>query len=647
MTRAHIDRELYNAPPAFDKTAGIQMPPDIELWSEVIFRDFAERYPDLAEISSGDVEWIRDTLDEEAGFGTGWIIVNSRGNIIRIPVVVEDFRLKPIDIFEYDGDMRLINKENIGYALREQDSVGEVAFPEQSHFNSNLYNRWINSYKTASQSDWERRKTFLETITAEHDPYLNKAADAFSFDPELAFQGTDGDVVLFEKVGKADLRLVEYKEGQVTRTEKVGYKNPAITESTELRDAAKLAFNNGSALCAFRPMDARIGFLDVDVNEKVAAIQRPGVYTTRHITEDGDIQPRTAYVMQQRPLGSKTASNELAIIVQDGKQVKTAQDNRAVGRPVDAQEFSFEDKVAMLSEMPRHSAGYLLYTDKVEKHASVDECSEYMTLERTEQTPNGHIRIFLRAGPDTIHYLIEPFLRSVEELPQEDPHYTKQASMNLTGPDLPFLKVAGTLAVIPSLQGHQRIYNEMIKGAADEGDPMVLQKMQTAQGERIMAKHGARQYEDSPRRFMARMMSFGIPPEKTARLISALNGEAMTVVGLDASPPTKEALSEAERDVMDFVQSHRDDFVKAAANLGAGGKTDEANALVGLAMMDEENMRQFAQAQPMLEDTAATLGQMLYASRTNQLNVDEGAIKSALTNLTKVLGMLRDVTSGI
>lgn len=632
--------DLYVVPPQFDKLAGTKMPPDPELWAETIFGVFSEQYPELAEMSGGDIEWDQNRLDGESGFGVGTIIVNSNNNIVKIPVVVKEFHLQPIDIFEADDKMKLLNDENIGAALKQQDSIGEVSYPDRSKFISADFTYWLS--KNAS-SDWNIKvDKFTKFAQRIGGPYIDDLLQKLSDIQPLAETGTTVYLQRSnDKIGNIDATY--YKNGEVTQMTKL---EPVLMEDGDLKEASKEAFNKGSAILMLDEIEpSKVGFIGVDATTDLKLITEPGIYEVEQI-KAGGVEGTRVFVMNIIPLGQRKVSENArkAYVVEGDNGLNYAMQESVTGKPIEAQNFDFSDSIVPLKDADRYERGYLLYNGS----NNVENCSELIRINRMESTPRGQIRMFLKTQEGDVHYLINDDFKVVQPLSDSNPLRSETAARNYTGPNLLFLKVNEIVELVSSLDKYQMIYEHMVEKAADDGEYMVVR---SAGGGCLSTTLLSNHYEDDPEHFMARMLSLGMTPDKIASLISHINGngrDPVTVVGIKLAESMPKIDGPEKIKLVSLVNGLRVELIKAAAAIAADdGEQGVITAILGLGLVDEENIRYFVQLSPVLEDVVNVLAKMLYSTRVGGIDISEGAIKSALINITKIIGSLKEISSGI
>ena len=637
--------DLFIQPPGFEKEAGTKMPPDTELWSEAVFSVFSEAWPDLADLSSGDVDWDESKIDEEFGFGIGTIVINSGNAIVKVPIIVKEYRLQPIDIFEADGKMQLLNEENIGAALKEQDSIGEVSYPRRMDFKSTKIVDWLT--KGATAVGWNKRvKEYSKLAKRVGGPYVDPLLQHFQ-DAPVSGPDKSASVVYFEKSGNlGELRMVSYRNGEVVQMGPASFDDPSIYRNETLKEASTLAFQNGYSICPIEEIKkAEVGFIGIDMTEGLGLINEPGVYSGQAIADEG-VENVPVFAMNIIPFDSSEVPEnpKMAFVVQGDNQLNYAQQDSAVGKPKPSSGFNFSESMVPLSDVDRYDKGFILFDDG----DSIQTSSGLVTIDRMEQTMLGSIRIFMHTPEGGVRYLLDESFNKILTLADADKLYSPKYDLNLTGPNLKFLKVNDQVELVSSLDKHQMIADDAVVKAAKDTASMSVRYLKDI--DKVAAKFGRDNYEDPPTRFVARMMSLGVPPENTALLITHVKESSVPiqVVGLLQEKAAELKLSPADTlSLMSDLNGMREFIIKAASAIEAGGAGGEqaAAAVLGVGMIAEENLRYFLQEIPILEDVTNVLSRMLYSARIGDIQLDEGAIKSALVNVTKIIGKLKKISA--
>lgn len=639
--------DLYQLPPEHEKVAGTKMPPNTELWSEAVFGVFSEQWPDLEGLSNGTVNWDDAQADEEYGFGTGSIIVNSGSAIIKVPIIVKDYHLLPIDIFEADGKMQLLNEENIGAALKEQDSVGTMSYPERTDFKTTGFVNWLT--KGATVKAWEKRVTdFTKIAKRIGGPYVDQSLQYFNDAPIQISEKTAQVVFLQDTKKLGQLNMIGYKDGKVVQIGPVNHDDLLIANNKNLKEASIMAFKNGYSICPMGQIkEAEVGYLGVDATKELGLIDKPGVYSSKMVTGEG-VKTVPVFAMNILQLGKDTLPENprMVFVVGGGEEgLNYALQDSAVGKAQSSDKFDFSDSMVPLSDADRFDKGFIIY----DNGDGVKSSSGLVTIDRIDRTPSGRLRIFMKTPEGSVHYLLEDSFERILPLASDDVLHSENYNLNLTGPNLSFLKVGDPVELVSSLDKHQLIFDDAVVKAARNTSSMSVRYFKETN--KIMAKIGSDEYEDSPERFMARMLSLGIVPEKSAVLINHVktNVTPVQVIGiLPDKVASKEMSSKDLLDVMGMLDGMREGIIKAAAAIEAsGGEEQAAAAVLGVGMIGEENLRYFLQVVPTLEDVTNILAKMLYSSRIGDIRMDEGAVKSALVNVTQIIGKLKAISARV
>jgi hypothetical protein len=85
--------------PRLSKTANFRLSSNIDLWTDEIYRHLSQTHPYLVNYLQGDIDWGEDPVNEESGSATGTVTALIGERPMRIPIVVRDFSLKPIDVY--------------------------------------------------------------------------------------------------------------------------------------------------------------------------------------------------------------------------------------------------------------------------------------------------------------------------------------------------------------------------------------------------------------------------------------------------------------------------------------------------------------------------------------------------------------------
>lgn len=637
------------SPPVFKKEAGRKMPPDVDLWGEAVFSAFSEQWPLLAEMSSGDVDWETSRLDPEEGSGIGSITVNGGGGIVRVPIVVRSFYLQPVDIFESDGKMMLLNRENIGKALGQQDNVGEPSISSRSKFPSSNFTQWLT--KGATPGSWKRKLQVLEKLSNRYGgPYTERS---FKKIAELAPSNENHPTSYLLKKASDDLVHVVvtgYRDGRVVSTDRIDNIDPMLDSVETLREGMKIAYCNGSAVCAgddYLRMQ-KVGFAGVKPSDSNKDITGTGVYECMRVV-NGGIMPVYVLAISTLQLGASKLPEELPriYIVKSEDGLDYAVQDGVIGKPAKANSFSFEGAVTPLSEAARYQKGVLLYGES----GNDPICSQPVVIDRVTTTPLGQMRVFMKSNNGNINYLINDDFKTPVKIDADNRLFVN-GYLNIVGPNTMLVKLGKQVDLISSLDQYQAVYDGAISDAV-EGEKEVVVKSAGVDNIVQSSLDGVI-YDDTHESFIARMLSLGVAPEKSAMVVAEIKrrsndpNAAIRIAGVRSPEKSAAPLLPDLVGLVGEIKGMRQDLIKAAAAISASGGDTESEevGLLGLSMLDEENIRHFTEMLPDFESMSDHLAKLLFAARAGDLEVDTGAVKSALTNITKITKRLIEISSG-
>jgi len=186
------------------KEATYRLGRDVKSWEQDIIEKLHEEHPYLPDYN---IKVALRKTDENAGAGVGQIVVDDD---IRIPVIIKDFRLQPLDLMYYNDELLPITQTSIDN-ITQDGSFGKVIKPIETgadmgirsavqppHYGKYAYASVLDfsaeEFKTALASvytpnglkyDLEDARLFREAVAYyANKPQLEKAASAVR--PQLA-----------------------------------------------------------------------------------------------------------------------------------------------------------------------------------------------------------------------------------------------------------------------------------------------------------------------------------------------------------------------------------------------------------------------------------------------------------------------------
>lgn len=104
------------------KEANFKVNRDASRWEEDIMTILHEQYPFLQEY---ETQIHMNKVDAETGMGVGQIVLDKQ---IGIPIIINAFKMAPLDLFYFDGKLGPLTKESLLGAL-QQTSIGSTVEP--------------------------------------------------------------------------------------------------------------------------------------------------------------------------------------------------------------------------------------------------------------------------------------------------------------------------------------------------------------------------------------------------------------------------------------------------------------------------------------------------------------------------------------
>jgi len=117
----------------------MRLPNDTGKWKDKIYKRLLRMHPYLTEKVQGDIDWSVEPVDQSSGDAIGIITAKAGAQPIRIPVIVRDNKLKPIDMYlRPDGEMDVLDESVImENPVPQSASIGRKINP---HNGRRLYN---------------------------------------------------------------------------------------------------------------------------------------------------------------------------------------------------------------------------------------------------------------------------------------------------------------------------------------------------------------------------------------------------------------------------------------------------------------------------------------------------------------------------
>ncbi len=211
-----------------------------------------------------------------------------------------------------------------------------------------------------------------------------------------------------------------------------------------------------------------------------------------------------------------------------------------------------------------------------------------------------------------------------------------------------------SFVAMPKLAPVSESSEAFLKKASFESlDPNKL-TISTANGQYIFRGNQLRKYAmasdlfdfDSLQRHEAEFLlcSWGLGQEKVAVALNGLQDRLCIEVHKLAWPPTgRPMLKTASTKLVNLLKALKPPMHELVKIASALEDADSVDSVLSLGFLNSENLSRFSGAKPMLKQTVGMLSKLLLAARLGLEDVNEDAIKSALTHIERVIGGLGKV----
>jgi hypothetical protein len=109
---------------AVEKVAITKMSRDPEKWEREILDALHEQNPFLQDYN---IRFHLNKSDPEAGMGVGQVVIDEK---IAVPIIIDDLKLQPLDLFWYEGKLQPLSKDSLEKAI-SATSLGKPVSPGQ------------------------------------------------------------------------------------------------------------------------------------------------------------------------------------------------------------------------------------------------------------------------------------------------------------------------------------------------------------------------------------------------------------------------------------------------------------------------------------------------------------------------------------
>lgn len=129
----------------FDKVADVRLPADMTQWEHAIFNALSDQHPNLP---TDEFRLVFNSKDEGTRSAVGNIVIRDG---LQIPVIVDQGKLKPFDMFLHDGKLYSMDQNMLAEAIQNTD-FGEIMPPGQGEI--------MDVFLTHSRPPYDGKYTF-------------------------------------------------------------------------------------------------------------------------------------------------------------------------------------------------------------------------------------------------------------------------------------------------------------------------------------------------------------------------------------------------------------------------------------------------------------------------------------------------------
>lgn len=635
----YISQPLKKERQYFVKKANYQLSIDPAMWVDEIFQYIVRQYPFLAEYLPGDIDWQHGKVDIPKGVAVGEILLRSGENIVTIPVVVKETELSPIDVFQYKDQYFLLNERNVMRYLYNT-SVGTPSV-------TNRYFRGYNAYP--AQGELQPHELFNKL--SQYPGYEKGLAKLVAQARELGH--TDPGRLLkalkipVKSTAKKELR--EQEEKLKTASVSFAHRLPGTYDFVQkyFRDGVKIAEKR---IDLIKTPDAKLGFKkeaafavepNVLLAETIQLPNRPGMVADKsYIVFDGSFTPHKGKCYTRKRLTGGDPEN--IFISNAGKFIVDPLNWEPLSENCQPMEINGKDRLPD----GKNTKSVAI------KFVGEDALYGPYLFESDRVTPDGS-RTLIVVDPE-----IGKMALSVSDK-FSSPVKVDATDSALANENISAVYVVPEVETFVSLQERfselpQQKLDDYIKNTAIQKSSSISTVRQTAQpglvfedGLYRLEVNNEKLAEVGKDEMRAILLSMGSGAGIADHALEQAGSNTVKILNLraankTASTKTPKAVS---KKACTTIQELSPAIFKMAIIAQENDAMNVDPAVMGLSMVDEENIEDYVSAIDIFTRTSSLLAKCLYDVRTGALpaEVSEAVVKSALVNLDKVILALSDL----
>lgn len=245
------------------KRADMRLPNDTGKWKDKIYKRLLRMHPYLTERLQGGIDWSVEPVDKNSGNAIGIVTALAGEQPIRIPIVVRDHELKPIDMYlRPDGEMDVLDESVVMEdPVPQSADVGRKVNP---HNGGRLYNggngiRGQILSKVSSYNRYAEDCDRMRQHVVENHPKLADSFDRLKKEGEAQGESPRWDTMVVEydedPFRGERFKLAGFKQGRQS-VDAVVDRHQAFSDSdSDLAKVARSAIESGTVVLSRRELD--------------------------------------------------------------------------------------------------------------------------------------------------------------------------------------------------------------------------------------------------------------------------------------------------------------------------------------------------------------------------------------------------------
>lgn len=599
------------------KVAEYKLQGDSSLWTEQVLERMYEEH-DWIEPENYYVKWRNEFED---GNALGVLVLEKNKKAISIPLIVEDFHLKPLDLFYVPDEQKLypLTPHNIEKVFFSPDMTDELAEPqrESGKIMQNVFAPHSGRYVHASVEDEKMldKIAFLEEDIADFHARIKDEDILFNANQNESYVKTAKKIINnpnivkdedLEKVAAAFIEPEPFEGYQITIKTDKGLRTKTASYY-ETYETLKNEFNLTKEAIDKKISKVDDGKLITVSKKKIASIvEEPEV---EQIRKSGAVEVETAdgniSIVYAIPHILRFEDGQLmpdgALVIDDNREILNFV-NKVVGRPKEVQKSLVDIMRTRMNEHPvRNDLVSFLWYDK--------RIGDFTGLQPAKliqyQQVHGMGEMFTILSPFGHKYniIIAKHLKSPDF--SRDNKY--QAIM--LPEDSIWLKQGDEVRFSDNPAA---IKEAMLK----EYTPLKGKYFRSTDSFDFLQK------EASPKEVVLELASLGVEPGNIKKFIkeSAMKKEAQIHVKLEKK-------KEAKNEIPEAVKNLKTDTIKLASQI----KNEETiDRILAINFINDKNIAFFFKKLPKFKETVDSLTALLLATRLGKVGVDEHVVREAV-----------------